>query len=76
MFEGAYLEVSRSGRGLHIIFTYLGEFPPHAKKNTALSIELYHDKRYISWAPLNAAHPSIMGWPRPLPSSPGISRPT
>ena len=47
LFEGAYLELSRSGRGLHIMFTYLGEFPAHAKKNTALSIELYHDKRYI-----------------------------
>ena len=47
LFEGAYLELSRSGLGLHIMFTYLGEFPAHTKKNTALNIELYHDKRYI-----------------------------
>ncbi len=47
LFEGAYVEVSVSGRGLHIIFSYTGEFPAHSCKNTALHIECYHERRYI-----------------------------
>jgi len=46
-FAGAYIETSISGGGRHIIFAYTGEFPPHASKNTALRIELYHELRYI-----------------------------
>jgi P4 family phage/plasmid primase-like protien len=47
LFAGAYVELSISGRGLHIIFAYTGEFPAHACKNTGLHIELYHEGRYI-----------------------------
>jgi P4 family phage/plasmid primase-like protien len=47
LFAGAYVELSISGRGLHIIFAYTGEFPAHACKNVGLHIELYHEGRYI-----------------------------
>ena len=46
-FTGAYVEISVSGRGLHIIFAYQGDFPAHACKDTAQHIELYHERRYI-----------------------------
>jgi hypothetical protein len=46
-FTGAYVESSVSGKGLHIIFSYSGQFPAHRSKNTELHIELYHEARYI-----------------------------
>lgn len=42
---GTVVEVSQSGRGLHIWGR--GDVPPHSKKNTALHIELYSSLRYI-----------------------------
>jgi putative DNA primase/helicase len=48
MFEGAAVEISQSGRGLHIWGTYSGEMPPHGCKNTAKGIELYHSGRFIA----------------------------
>lgn len=44
---GAMVEVSYSGRGLHIWGRYSGMFPVHACKNVALGLELYHEKRFI-----------------------------
>jgi hypothetical protein len=46
-FQGAYIEVSQSGNGLHIFFAYRNEIPPHKKKNTALHIEFYDELRFI-----------------------------
>lgn len=43
---GALVEVSQSGRGLHIIGT--GVMPPHAKKNTQLHIECYSEARFLA----------------------------
>lgn len=43
---GAYLEVSVSGRGLHIIGT--GDLPPHGTRNGALGLELYSKGRFIA----------------------------
>ena len=43
---GAYVEVSQSGRGLHIIGR--GEVPPHSCKCAAHKIELYTEARYIA----------------------------
>ncbi len=43
---GAAVEVSTSGTGLHIWGR--GAVPRHGCKNTALGIELYHDKRFIA----------------------------
>jgi hypothetical protein len=43
---GAAVEISQSGRGLHIIGR--GQCPPHACKNTALGLELYTDNRFMA----------------------------
>ena len=45
-FPGAGIEVSRSGRGLHIWGT--GTMPPHSCKNTALGYEAYAADRFIA----------------------------
>lgn len=45
--SGCYIEVSRSGRGLHIFGTY-ATLPDHACKNTQLGIELYTSGRYAA----------------------------
>ncbi len=47
MFPSAAVEVSQSGKGLHIFGRYSGDEPPHAKKNVALGLELYTDKRFV-----------------------------
>jgi primase-polymerase (primpol)-like protein len=47
-FPGAAIEVSLSGRGLHIWGTYTGDTPLHGCKNEALGIELYTEKRFIA----------------------------
>lgn len=44
----AYVEVSMSGRGVHIIGPYRGEPPPHSTKNKDLHCELYTKKRFIA----------------------------
>jgi hypothetical protein len=38
---GAYIEVSPSGTGLHIVGSYTGERPHHSVKNDELGLELY-----------------------------------
>ena len=43
---GAAVEVSQSGTGLHIIGS--GKPPVHGCKNTALGLELYHEKRFVA----------------------------
>lgn len=45
-FAGCYVEVSQSGRGLHI-FGYSPSIPEHACKNIPLHIELYTSDRFI-----------------------------
>lgn len=50
-FPGAAVEVSQSGRGLHIIGT--GTMPPHGCKNIPLGLELYHTDRFVA---LTGAH--------------------
>ena len=44
---GAAVEVSHSGRGLHI-WGMADPMPPHGCRNTKLGIELYTDKRFIA----------------------------
>lgn len=46
MFPGAMVEVSQSGKALHI-WGRASVFPKHACKNTKLHLELYHTKRFI-----------------------------
>lgn len=48
MFPGAAVEVSASGRGLHVWGSYVGAMPSHSCKNEALGIELYTEKRFIA----------------------------
>lgn len=43
---GAAVEVSSSGRGLHIIGS--GQAPAHAKKNEALHLEFYTERRFVA----------------------------
>ena len=50
--SGAAVEVSQSGRGLHI-FGKSAIFP-HAKKNTTLNIELYTSDRFVALTGTNA----------------------
>lgn len=51
-FPGAAVEVSSSGKGLHIFGT--GPVPPHKTKNEALGLELYNTKRFVALTGLNA----------------------
>ncbi len=48
-FPGAYVEISTSGTGLHIIGRYTGPAPPHRKKITfgTDEVELYTEERMI-----------------------------
>jgi putative DNA primase/helicase len=46
MFPGAYVEVSQSGKGLHVIGKYT-HIDDHKCKNVSLGIELYHTGRFI-----------------------------
>lgn len=47
-FQGSYIEISISGNGIHIFFTYRGQAPAHTKRNTALHIEMYTELRFIA----------------------------
>lgn len=46
LLPGTAVEVSQSGRGLHIFGT--GAIPPHSNKNTALGLELYTEWRFVA----------------------------
>jgi primase-polymerase (primpol)-like protein len=43
-----YVEISMSGKGVHIIGPYAGQPPEHKTKNLELHLELYTAKRYIA----------------------------
>jgi hypothetical protein len=47
-YSGAYIERSQSGRGVHIIASYVGAPPIHGTKNLAEHLELYTQKRFIA----------------------------
>jgi hypothetical protein len=47
LLPGAYVEVSISGRGLHIWFSYSGEMPAHRDKVAGVG-EFYHTARYFA----------------------------
>ncbi len=58
-FAGAAVEVSHSGRGLHVFGTYVGDLA-HGTRNTAAGLELYTSGRFValtgSGAQGDAAH--------------------
>jgi hypothetical protein len=49
---GAAVEVSVSGKGLHVFGR--GTIPEHSSKNTALGLEFYHDGRFVALTGANA----------------------
>jgi P4 family phage/plasmid primase-like protien len=53
-FSGAAVEVSQSGRGLHIIGRALA-VPHHGCKNIARGLELYHEGRFVALTGTSAA---------------------
>lgn len=52
LFAGAYIEVSQSGTGLHIIGT--GKPPAHGCRNQALGLEFYSEGRFVALTRVNA----------------------
>ena len=48
MFPGAAIEISSSGKGLHLFFSYKGSAPSHANKHNEHKIELYTKKRFVA----------------------------
>lgn len=53
-FNGCAIEVSQSGKGLHIFGTYRAPMPAHGCKNEALGLELYHSGRFVALTGSNA----------------------
>lgn len=53
LFQGAAVEVSQSGTGLHIFGRYAGPEPDHGKRNTALGLELYTAERFAALTDTN-----------------------
>lgn len=57
-FTGCYIEVSQSGKGLHIFGT--GIYPTnHSCRNTALNIEFYTRERFVALTGTNAVGSAI-----------------
>jgi predicted P-loop ATPase len=54
LFAGRYMEVSNSGKGLHIIGRYEGAEPIHGCKNIKEGIEFYTSGRFCAITMLNA----------------------
>lgn len=52
MFPGAAMELSQSGKGLHIFGT--GIAPPHGKKNAAHNMEFYTELRFVALTGISA----------------------
>lgn len=48
MFPNAYIEVSQSGNGAHIIGRYTGIAPAHSCKNEPLGLECYTSDRFVA----------------------------
>ena len=55
MLPGAAVEVSISGKGLHIWGAYTGDEPAHAKRAAANGLELYTSGRFIALGNQNTA---------------------
>ncbi len=52
MFPGAAMELSQSGKGMHIFGT--GTAPAHGKKNAALGLEFYTELRFVALTGISA----------------------
>lgn len=67
VFGNCAIEVSGSGRGLHIFGS--GPVPPHGCKNEAHGLEFYHERRFVALTGTNAqgditqaAQPGALEW--------------
>ncbi len=47
-FAGCAMEISQSGKGLHVFGSYQSPIAQHGCKNEALGIELYHQGRFVA----------------------------
>lgn len=80
VFAGAAVEVSRSGRGLHLFGR--GAIPPHASKNIAHHAELYHTDRFVALSGLHLSgdcttdHTAALGWFASTYFPPRVAMPT
>lgn len=64
---GAAVEVSQSGRGLHIFGQYVGAAPDHSCKNIALGLELYTEGRFVALTGTNAMGSAGINYSNHLP---------
>jgi len=65
-FTGAAIEVSQSGKGLHIFGT--GRPPLHGCKNTTLNLEFYHSGRFVALTGINATGNAALDFSAVLPA--------
>lgn len=65
-FAGAAVEVSQSGRGLHIFGT--GRPPAHGCKNATYGLEFYHAGRFVALTGINAVGNCLTDFSQVLPS--------
>ena len=65
-FAGAAVEVSQSGKGLHIFGT--GRPPAHGCKNDALGLEFYHSGRFVALTGTSASGDSAADFAHVLPA--------
>lgn len=66
LLAGCAVEVSRSGKGLHLFGS--GKPPAHSCKNSALDIEFYHTARFAAITGINAAGDLTRDFSAVLPS--------
>ena len=83
IFAGCAIEVSQSGKGLHILGR--GAVPEHGCKNIPMGLELYHTERFIALTGINAVGdasfvpaPNLLQWVRDsyFPFQPGAANGT
>lgn len=65
-FPGAAVEVSSSGKGLHIFGT--GQVPPHKTKNNQYGLEFYHSGRFVALTGINAVGNAATDFTHLIPS--------
>lgn len=65
-FPGAAIEVSQSGKGLHIIGS--GRAPMHGKKNKNYNLEFYTEKRFIALTGISATGSASTDFSHILPN--------
>jgi primase-polymerase (primpol)-like protein len=69
-FPGAYIEVSQSGRGLHVICS-ASQIPEHGCKNIPLGLEMYHEGRFVALTGYSASGSALQDCTLALPATVG-----